>query len=121
MSEIQTITYQPTEICAYAQCFGAPFVAINGMLTMGQVLTKGTALGIVTSTGKYVAYASTNSDGSQTCVGILDRDVDASDKDHPITLFVMGFFYNALLTGVDSTAITNLGAKLLPGGILKVG
>lgn len=47
----------------------------------GQNLQAGTVLGKITASGKMTAYDDDNVDGSQTAVGILYADVDASAGD----------------------------------------
>jgi hypothetical protein len=44
----------------------------------GQKLVSGTVLGVVTASGKYVAFDGSQGDGRQTAAGILVFDVDAS-------------------------------------------
>jgi hypothetical protein len=89
-------------------------------------IARGTIVGEVTATPGYIAaYASGNSDGSQTPIGIMHYDV-ASDSSGNITIgsatagasswgqtytscpvYVQGDFSCADLTGLDATAITN--------------
>lgn len=108
-------------------------------------IQRGQAIGIVTATGKAAAYASGNSDGTQTCVGLslytFNTDatglvyfamgsgsglsgtaitgVGPSYRLNPrqtSPVFVSGVFNPLDLVGVDSTARTNLGIKALPDG-----
>lgn len=87
-------------------------------------LAKGTVVGKITATGKYTAYASANTDGSQTPVGILRRAVttDASSNitnfdewgDTALTsaIYRQGTFLIADLVGLDDNAVTKLGGNL---------
>lgn len=83
------------------------------------VLTvAGTVLGYATSgadSGKYKPYASGNTDGSQVAVGVLSEDVitDSAGNGSECSVIRMksgASFYQALLVGLDSTAITALQA-----------
>ncbi|WAH35041.1 head decoration protein [Alicyclobacillus dauci] len=72
------------------------------------VLAKGTVLGKVTATGKYVPYKSTNTDGSQTAVCILDNDQDTTNGDVGASAWIAGIFTSSALTGYDANAGTQL-------------
>lgn len=54
----------------------------------GQNIGTGQVLGKVTASGKYVAYDETATDGSETAVGVLYADVDASAADAVGVAFV---------------------------------
>jgi uncharacterized protein YbjQ (UPF0145 family) len=51
----------------------------------GNLLT-GTVLGKVTATGKYKPYDNDASDGSQTAIGVLVYDADATDADAAVVV-----------------------------------
>jgi hypothetical protein len=83
-------------------------------------LAKGTVLGKITATGKYIAYASGASDGSQLPVGILRRAA-TTDGSGNITnysewgttgacapIYTQGAFKIADLVGLDDNAVTKL-------------
>ena len=76
----------------------------------------GQVLAFNTSTNMHCKYVNSGSNGTGTAVGILFFDVDVSDfsssADFKIERGIVGgeVFYS-LLTGIDSTAITNLGAR----------
>lgn len=53
-------------------------------------LSAGTVLGRVTASGKLVAYANGASDGSQTAVGVLWDNVDATSADVKAVVVVRG-------------------------------
>lgn len=72
------------------------------------VLAKGTVLGKVTASGKFVPYVSTNTDGSQVAVCILDNDQDTTSNDVGASAWISGIFNTAALTGADATAETAL-------------
>jgi hypothetical protein len=74
----------------------------------------GLVLGYATSGGDagfYKAYNAANTDGSQTAVGVLDRDanVDAGGDGSEIVIIKSGDLLQALLIGLDSGGITNMG------------
>ncbi len=70
------------------------------------VLTRGTVLGKVTTSGKYVEVKSTNTDGSQTASCVLHAPVDATSDDVVATVYVAGRFNVEGLTfgGTDTYA-----------------
>ena len=68
------------------------------------VIAKGTVLGKVTATGKYIPYVSTASDGSQTAVCILDNDQDTTNSDVGASAWISGIFNSSVLTGLDAGA-----------------
>ena len=86
----------------------------NCTVVEGQNLVKGTVIGLITSgddEGKVKAYANGNSDGSQTAIGIIKQAVDATAGDCQAGYYAKGGFIAARLTGMDSNAKTDLGAK----------
>jgi hypothetical protein len=108
------------------------------LLTGGSATIAHTTFGA--PAGVWKAYASGNSDGSQTPKGILQYDcvVDGAGnvslgsvaspfgdtrKDAPV--YVKGVFDTSLLTGLDATALTNANWHLLSGstsaGVLFIG
>ncbi|MEK4474343.1 head decoration protein [Paenibacillus sp. FSL R7-0048] len=72
------------------------------------VIKKGTVLGKVTATKKFVPYLSSASDGSQVAVCILDNDKDTSLTDIGASAWIAGIFTESKLTGIDSAAKTAL-------------
>jgi hypothetical protein len=67
-------------------------------------LLRGSALGIVTATGKGVLVNSANTDGSQTLVGILESDVETANGDVSAIVFLTGsFLSDRLLFGGSDT------------------
>ncbi|WP_278366875.1 MULTISPECIES: head decoration protein [Marinobacter] len=77
---------------------GGPYVA-------GQVLGK------ITASGKYTAYASGASNGTQTAAGVLYAAADGSSADVTAVGVVRDAEIDeALLTGDDADAITDLAA-----------
>lgn len=56
------------------------------------VLTRGTLLGKITASGKYVKSLAASSDGSEVPVAILSEDVDASLADVVTIIYETGEF-----------------------------
>lgn len=72
------------------------------------VIKKGTVLGKVTATGKFVPYKASASDGSQSAICILDNNQDTTLTDIGASAWIAGIFDSSKLTGIDSTAKTAL-------------
>lgn len=72
------------------------------------VIKKGTVLGKVTASGKFVPYLSSASNGSQVAVCILDNDQDTTLTDIGASAWIAGIFTESKLTGIDTAAKTAL-------------
>ncbi|MNC14345.1 hypothetical protein D3C75_621200 [compost metagenome] len=72
------------------------------------VIKKGTVLGKVTASGKFVPYLSSASNGSQVAVCILDNDQDTTLTDIGASAWIAGIFTESKLTGIDAAAKTAL-------------
>lgn len=72
------------------------------------VIKKGTVLGRVTVTNKFVPYLSSASDGSQVAVCILDNDQDTTLTDIGASAWIAGIFTESKITGIDTAAKTAL-------------
>lgn len=74
------------------------------------VLEAGTVLGMVTATGKYVAYtdAATNGVGSDTAVGILYHRRDTTAGETLASMQVQGTVRRSRLTGLTAAAEADL-------------
>lgn len=118
MAEITTTTYgPPTEIRSFAR--QDLYLALGGTLAAGENLVKGTVVGKITGTGLISTYHDIHNDGTEVAVGILQSAVDATLKNMPCSFYVMGFFVESLLTGLDNAAKADLFAQSLPDGSLK--
>jgi hypothetical protein len=80
----------------------------------GQNLATGTAVGIITSSGKVTQLAPGASDGSQNAAGVLLRAVDASAADKPGVIIARhaicsdkGLVWPGSITGPQKTAAIN--------------
>lgn len=102
-----------------------------------QTLTRGTVLGKRTADGKLYAYDNGNTDGTETAVAILVYDVvtDASGNHYlgtsavassinlphrDTSVYVAGVFDASQFTGWDSNAATDLHARELPNGYIRI-
>lgn len=74
-------------------------------------MVPGELVGKITATGKYTKYADGNSDGSQTCAGILYRGVSDSASDQKAVIIARyAEVAAAELTGLDTPARADLAA-----------
>lgn len=72
-----------------------PRVTTEVTILAGQNLARGAVVGRVTASGKYVLSASAAGDGSQTPVGILVQDTDATAADKNASIYRTGEFNQA--------------------------
>ena len=69
------------------------------------VLARGSLLGKITATGKYILSASAATDGSEVPAAILAEDVDASSADVTTVAYLSGEFNATAMTfGTGHTA-----------------
>jgi hypothetical protein len=100
-------------------------------------IARGTVLGKRTSDGKLYAYSNSQTDGTETAVAISMYDIvtDASGNVYlgtsavpshsnlPFmgsTIYIAGTFATTDLTGWDSNALADLGARTLPNGLVRI-
>ncbi len=94
----------------------AAFTQKGVTIAAGQgVLAAGTVLGQKTADKKYYAYNNANSDGTQTARGVLRRGVDTgltpgAANDQVSNIVIQGILKLNMVQGVDSAALTDLGA-----------
>lgn len=81
------------------------------------VLARGTVLGIVTASGKYVKSASAASDGSQTPVAVLADSIDATSADVATGAYFSGEFNSNSLTLGAGWTLTSIAAALRDASI----
>lgn len=67
-------------------------------IASGSALTKGSVLGRVTASGKFILSESDATDGSETPDAILAEDVDASAEDKQAIVYFSGEFNETALT-----------------------
>lgn len=75
-----------------------PRVEMPVVISSGQNLVRGAVVGRITATGEYILSASAAVDGSQTPVGILVQDTDATAADKDASIYRTGIFNPAALT-----------------------
>ena len=83
---------------------------VTGSVTIaiGEVVTRGAVLGVVTADGKYKLSASAAVDGSEVAYAGLAEDVDATAGDATAVVYVKGEFNENSLsfgTGHDATTV----------------
>lgn len=84
--------------------------AVNGQ----RILRGGTAMGKITTSGKYGPYSDAATDGRQTCVGLLfPGDIDVQWGDTIAGLLIHGSVLEARCTGIDAAAKTDLAGKVV--------
>lgn len=93
----------------------ARFTQKGVTLAGGQgILPMGTVLGRVTSTKKWKVYNNSASDGTQVARGVLRRGVDtgsAGALDQLGNIVISGILKLEYVSGADSAALTDLGAR----------
>ncbi|MEK4451636.1 MULTISPECIES: head decoration protein [unclassified Paenibacillus] len=72
------------------------------------IVKKGTVLGKVTASSKFIPYDSDATDGSQVAVCILDNDQDTTLTDIGASAWIGAVFTESKLTGLDAAAKTAL-------------
>jgi len=70
----------------------------DGTLITGQNLVRGAVLGRITASNKLTLADDTAVNGSETPMGILVHDIDASAADKGCQVYVAGSFHNDELT-----------------------
>jgi hypothetical protein len=98
---VGTDTYSPDVL------FAGPFPVITQTVTLAQAagaLKRGSVLGVVTASGKYLLSASAAGDGSQVPSAILVQDSDATAGDLSVPVYFSGDFnFRALTLGAGHT------------------
>lgn len=91
-----------------------PVVTEKATIVSGAgALTRGTALGLITASGKLKKVDSANSDGSQTIYAILAEDVDATSADKVCGVYLTGEFNQGALVfgGTDTYSTHKVNAR----------
>jgi len=108
-------TYIPDQLIA------GRFPIVTGQsITVAEsaLLARGTVMGQVTATGKYIKSVKTAVDGSQNPVGILADQADASAADvDNVALYLTGEFNGNSLIFDASWSLATLKPALRPEGI----
>lgn len=88
----------------------------SGANTSGNPLKRGTLLGRVTATDKYIPCVKTASDGSQNPAAVLAQDVDASAADAGVSAYQQGSFAYEVMIIDGSWTFSTLDAALRIAG-----
>ena len=111
---ISAVQYVPDQLIAGE----LKIVTTNITVLSGSgILKRGTVLGAVTASGKYVLSVKTASDGSQVPTAILADDVDATSSDAIGGGYLMGEFNINAMTFDASWSAPTLTAALRPFSI----
>lgn len=113
----KTDTFVPDQLVA-----NNPSLLLNepAILLSGQNLKRGALLGKITTGGKFVLSASAAVDGSQTPVGILVDDTDATSGDKATIIYTRGdFTADAVIYGTGHTT-ASVAAGLQAKGICLI-
>ena len=81
-------------------------------IASGSALTKGSVLGRVTASGKFILSEGDATDGSETPDAILAEDVDASEEDKQAVVYFSGEFSENALTLGGSFTLDDIRAGL---------
>ncbi|MFH5924558.1 head decoration protein [Roseomonas xinghualingensis] len=94
-------TYNPDRLIAGS----ADIVTETAVIGAGANLERGTLLGVITASGKFVQSTAAASDGSETPVAILVDHAPAASADASAGIYVAGEFNeNAIIYGAGHTA-----------------
>lgn len=106
-------TYDPTALFAGAfPVRHRPVTVASGANAAGSPLKRGTLLGLVTATDKYIPCVKTAADGSQVPAAVLAYDLDASAADAVGPAYFEGEFAGEIMTIDASWTIDTLQAAL---------
>lgn len=96
-------TYTPDKLLA------GDYPAVTDIVTIDAgALVRGTLLGKITATGKYIKCDSAAVDGSQAPLAILAEDADATGGDVQAVIYLSGAFnQDAVVFGGADTAATH--------------
>jgi hypothetical protein len=106
-------TYIPDQLIAG----DLKLVTTNGTITGAAAFVRGTVMGQITASGKWTAYASGASDGSQNAAGILVDNIDTTGGDGTCGIYLMGEFNGNCTTPLGSALSAAALAALRTAGI----
>lgn len=106
MVSYSTESYTPTDI------FGgeSDIVTTSGVIASGNNVAQYTALGRITTTGKYAPWNPGATDGTQTAVAIAAVAINATSADLEGPIFVAGVFNQDVLVFANGTALQQAAA-----------
>ena len=109
-----------TETFSYDNLIAGDFPIVTDSVTIGTAadLTRGTVLGKITSSGKYIKSLSGASDGSHTPVAILLEDAAAASADvENVPIALSGEFNDNAITLGTAHTVASIKAGLRALGI----
>lgn len=109
-------TYSPDKLIAGHQTTHDLKVTV----ITGQNLVRGAVVGMITASGKYNLSLSAAADGSQTPVGILVDDTDATAADKEALIYTTGDFNQAALTLGAAHTLASIKAGLADRSIFLI-
>lgn len=128
MPTTASMTFSAARLDPYMDPEDAPMIDVG--IAASLTLAKGTILGEVTATpGKYKAYASGNSDGSQVpkvilayavttdASGNITVDGEFGQTRKTVSAYIAGTFLVSDLTGLDANAMTVMKGRQLIGDV----
>lgn len=108
--------YDPTSLRAGGHLRDRQITVASGANASGAFLKRGTVLGRVTATDKYVLSVKTANDGSQVPAAVLAFDIDASAADVVCSGYDDGEFVAEKMTFDASWTAATLEAALRAAG-----
>ena len=76
-----------------------------------KILLAGTAVGKITSSGKYAAYSDIATDGTETFVGFILEEVNMKDGDMIVGMLTHGSVIVARTSGLDTSGRADAGGR----------
>lgn len=110
-------TYQPKEIRAIS---GQEVAVPITLAATATDLSKGTILGIVTASGLFAPYKDSNTDGTEVARAVLAEFIPKSTATQISSAYIKIIAKKDALVGLDSGAISDLGAREPIPGILII-
>jgi hypothetical protein len=93
----------------------------DSVTVTGGPYTRGTAMGVITASGKYTHCVKTATDGSENPVAILADNVDASSADQTGGVYLMGEFNQNYVIIDETWTIPDMKTALRPLAIFLRG
>lgn len=110
MANPERSSYIPSQLSAG----DFPVVMEPGVIAAGQQLSRGAVLGQVTASGEYLLCKADATDGSQTPVAILDKDVNTTESAQSAPIRLTGQVLSSQLTLGDGLTLAAAKAALRP-------
>ncbi len=124
-----TVTENLNDIVAYQESLIIDTYLFAVDATDGAI-KKGTAVAIVTATGKAKVYDNSHSDGTETAVGIIAESVDVTTQEAVCAVIIEGYLHKDRLyhyaagtetASLDAAAVTDLRGREYQNNLIKIG